>query len=187
VGGASGANRLSGNAISEALVFGEVAGREAAQHASSRAHGFRSADIDSLFEASRPPSGGNGASAAALLGELKALMWRDVGPFRTRTGLDRAIGRIRAMGADDLPRVPVPEGAVFANEMADWYELRAALLAAESVAVAARAREESRGAHQREDFPESNIAFARNQSVRLDGTCVVVNFDEDTGQPDTGR
>ncbi len=184
VGGASGANRLSGNAISEALVFGEVAGREAAQHASSRTHGFRSRDADSLLEGSRPPSGGDGTSAIALLGELKALMWRDVGPFRTRAGLDRAIGRIREMTADDLPRVPVPEAAVFANEMADWHELRAALLVAESVAVAARAREESRGAHQREDFPESSAALARNQTVRLDDTGAVASFDEDRRQPD---
>ncbi len=187
VGGASGANRLSGNAISEALVFGEVAGREAAQHASSRAHGFRSRDADSLLEGSRPPSGGDGTSAIALLGELKALMWRDVGPFRTRAGLDRAIVRIREMAADDLPRVPVPETAVFANEMADWHELRAALLVAESVAVAARAREESRGAHQREDFPESNAALARNQTVRLDDTNAVAGFDTNTREPDTHR
>jgi len=112
-------------------------------------------------------------------------MWRDVGPFRTRSGLDRAIHRIRGMAADDLPRVPVPEAASFANEMADWHELRGALLVAESVAVAARAREESRGAHQREDFPESSADFARNQTVRLDDGDAVASFDEDVKELDT--
>ena len=185
VGGAGGANRLSGNAISEALVFGEVAGRQAARHALNRADGFDSAHAESLRALSSPPRGGDGASAIALLGELKALMWRDVGPFRTRAGLDRAIHRIRGMATDDLPRVPVPEATPFANEMADWHELRAALLVAESVAVAARAREESRGAHQREDFPASGAGFARNQTVRLDDGDAVASFDEDAGEPGT--
>jgi len=185
VGGAGGANRLSGNAISEALVFGEVAGREAAHHALGRAHDFRAVDAADLREQSKPPAGGDGASAIALLGELKALMWHDVGPFRTRAGLDRAIGRIRAMAADNLPRVPVPEAAAFANELADWYELRAALLAAESVAVAARAREESRGAHQREDFPESSAAFLRNQTVGLHNNRPVASFDDDAATMET--
>jgi succinate dehydrogenase/fumarate reductase flavoprotein subunit len=50
----------------------------------------------------------------------------------------------------------------------DWFELRASLLAAEAVATAALARTESRGAHQRLDFPDSDPAFARNRIVALD-------------------
>jgi succinate dehydrogenase/fumarate reductase flavoprotein subunit len=49
----------------------------------------------------------------------------------------------------------------------DWFDLRHGLLVAEAVILAAFAREESRGAHQREDFPEMNEAWTRNQMLRL--------------------
>jgi succinate dehydrogenase/fumarate reductase flavoprotein subunit len=52
----------------------------------------------------------------------------------------------------------------------DWFDLRQGLLVAEAVILAATAREESRGAHQREDFPEMNEAWTRNQVLRLAGS-----------------
>ena len=224
VGGAAGANRLSGNAISEALVYGEIAGREAARYARSHAGGWSARAADTvrsataaglgaasaeLSAASTPRStstpgiraapalrpatgsrtastprmtpapcsgsasrtvageadGAGGASAAALMGELRRLMWAKVGPFRDRPGLSAALDRIHAMRADDLPRVPVPRETAFANELADRHELRSALLVAEAVTVAALAREESRGAHQRDDFPETSERFRGNQQV----------------------
>ena len=173
VGGAAGANRLSGNAISEALVYGEVAGREAARYARDHAGGrdARAADAvrDAAAPAPRSVAGGNdgadGTSAAALMGELRRLMWSQVGPFRDRAGLSAALDRIRAIRTGALPRISVPRETAFAIELADWHELRSALLVAEAVAVAALAREESRGAHQRDDFPETSGRFRANQEI----------------------
>ena len=173
VGGAAGANRLSGNAISEALVYGEVAGREAARYARDHAGGrdARAADAvrDATAPAPRSVAGGNdgadGTSAAALMGELRRLMWTQVGPFRDRAGLSAALDRIRAIRTGALPRISVPRETAFAIELADWHELRSALLVAEAVAVAALAREESRGAHQRDDFPETSERFRANQEI----------------------
>lgn len=173
VGGAAGANRLSGNAISEALVYGEVAGREAARYARDHAGGqdARAADAvrDAAAPAPRSVAGGNdgadGTSAAALMGELRRLMWSQVGPFRDRAGLSAALDRIRAIRTGALPRISVPRETAFAIELADWHELRSALLVAEAVAVAALAREESRGAHQRDDFPETSERFRSNQEI----------------------
>ena len=51
----------------------------------------------------------------------------------------------------------------------DWFDLRQALLVAESVILAAAARTESRGAHQREDFPDLDENWVRNQTLRLAG------------------
>ena len=99
------------------------------------------------------------------MGELRRLMWAKVGPFRDRPGLSATLDRIHAMRTDDLPRVPVPRDVAFANELADWHELRSALLVAEAVTVAALAREESRGAHQRDDFPQISERFRGNQQV----------------------
>ena len=195
VGGAAGANRLSGNAISEALVYGEIAGREAAQFAGSHGAGWDARAADSVRDAAdairdtAPPrlraaasrtsradeangtdwtaiaGGTSGPSAVALMQELRRLMWRQVGPFRNRAGLTAALDRIRAMRADDLRRIPTPRDAAFAIELTDWHELRSALLVAEVVTIAALAREESRGAHQRDDFPETSKRFRSNQEI----------------------
>ena len=101
-------------------------------------------------------------------------MWTDVGPFRTRDGLERALAQIRSMRTA-LANEPAPIPAPFANEIADWHELRSALLTAEAVAVAALAREESRGAHQRNDFPHMRGALASNPCVRLVGENATVD------------
>ena len=167
VGGAAGANRLSGNAISEALVFGEIAGREAATYARDHGGGWdaRATDAARGTAASGAHAATSGASAVALMRELRGLMWKEVGPFRNRAGLTVALHRIRAMRTDDLPRVPTSRDTAFAIELTDWHELRAALLVAEAVTVAALAREESRGAHQRDDFPEASEKFQSNQEI----------------------
>ena len=178
VGGAAGANRLSGNAISEALVYGEIAGREAARYAGRHAGGWSARAADAVRDAAAGGSNGatGGTSAAALMGELRRLMWAQAGPFRDRAGLSAALDRIHAMRIDDLPRVPVPRETAFANELADRHELRSALLVAEAVTVAALAREESRGAHQRDDFPETSERFRGNQQVAGQAGAVACRF-----------
>ena len=167
VGGAAGANRLSGNAISEALVYGEIAGREAARYAEGHVGGWDTRAAEATRDAAEPPprGTGNGPSAVALMQELRRLMWSRVGPFRDHAGLTAAFERIRAMRAEELRRVPVSVDPAFAIELTDWHELRAALLVAEAVTVAALARKESRGAHQRDDFPETSERLRANQEI----------------------
>ena len=177
VGGASGANRLSGNAIPEALVFGETAGRHAARsagkagrgtwsHAAARPHLERLA-----ANAGQRPSAGSGDNAGAALGEIRAelgcLMWEDVGVLRTGAGLSSALDRIRALGLR-LKAIPVPGEGPYDLARQDWFDLRGGLMTAESIALAALRRTESRGAHQREDYPDTDPGQARSQRVRLD-------------------
>ena len=178
VGGAAGANRLSGNAISEALVYGEIAGREAARFAEDHAGGWDASAAVATREAAETPPGRaeSGPSAVALMQELRRLMWRRVGPFRDRAGLTVALERIRTMRTFDLRAVPVPTGSAFAIELTDRHELRSALQVAEAVTVAALAREESRGAHQRDDFPETSEGLRANQEIREQSGDLVSHF-----------
>ena len=108
-----------------------------------------------------------------MLDELRELMWIEVGPFRNAAGLARAVARLAEMRAA-LGEAAIVPGQAFNPTLADWFELRASLLAAQAVAHAALAREESRGAHQREDFPESDPAWACPQYVRLTGDGALV-------------
>lgn len=180
VGGTSGANRLSGNAITEALVFGEHAGRLAALQAkeaipvsSSRWAALAGQTVKELVRALPDPGEagagkGNGKSPAAVQAELQQLMQEQVGPIRTGTDLKDALARLQAMRREVLPRLTLAAGAVpFNVDVQDWFELRNMLLVAEAVAQAALAREESRGAHQREDFPETRNEWERNLVVAL--------------------
>jgi succinate dehydrogenase/fumarate reductase flavoprotein subunit len=108
--------------------------------------------------------------------ELQDLMWNDVGLLRTGDKLARALDRIQAMRRDDLAALQPPGDAAFNMELLDWYDLRAGLLVAETIAMAAINRRESRGAHQREDLPDQDPAYQKNQTVTLDGETPVLGW-----------
>jgi succinate dehydrogenase / fumarate reductase flavoprotein subunit len=176
VGGASGANRLSGNAITEAFVFGYRAGSAAAEFSRQAKALWRvewaRESHDRMRALCRAPKRG-AVSPAALQIELQNLMWEQAGPFRTGATLSNALSRIRQMRDHDLVHAAVGAEASFNLDRQDWFELRAMLATAEAVVVSALSRAESRGAHQREDFPESDAAFLKNQVLELaDGNLV---------------
>ena len=178
VGGANGANRLSGNAITEALVFGHRAGRNAALEAARTPDAWRPSAarpaLDTLAE--RKEARGEGPSSLALSHELRQLMWEQVGPLRDGAGLDGAVERIRRMRREHLPGLAVPACGAYDTGLADWYTLRAGLEVAEAIAATAAARRESRGAHQREDFPESDAQLAMSQQVTRAGGVLAPAF-----------
>jgi succinate dehydrogenase/fumarate reductase flavoprotein subunit len=173
VGGANGANRLSGNAIPEAFVFGERAGRFAAEYVRGRDRTWSdeaaAEHIDRLKDLVARQSDGAGEPAALgeIWFELQKLMWEKVGVLRTGDKLKAALVRIREMRLALDVIVPAA-GTAFNMTLQDWYDLRSALLTAESVTLAAINRTESRGAHQREDFEQMDPAQEHNQRLRLD-------------------
>ena len=169
VGGANGANRLSGNAITEAFVFGERAGSSAARAVQQTSIAWNQIAVDAHAEPIRELTSRrskNGVSPAACQTELQNLMWKMVGPFRTGDKLAAALERIKGMRRE-LPNLSIGSEEPFNLDIQDWLELRAMLATAEMVVTAALARTESRGAHQREDFPDSNAALEKNQVLEL--------------------
>lgn len=170
VGGVNGANRLSGNAITEAFVLGERAGSlaaEATKHARTDWEPKLAATALESVKALRNRRSRDKVKPVALQAELQTLMWENAGPFRTGEKLAAALVRIRQMLTDDLPNVAIAREALYNLDLQDWFELRAMLTTAETVVRSALARNESRGAHQREDFPYSQELLLKNQTMEL--------------------
>jgi succinate dehydrogenase/fumarate reductase flavoprotein subunit len=168
VGGASGANRLSGNAVTEALVFGRSAGRSAAARAAAiAAQPFRPRDATAAVALVAGAGDDSACNSAHMLERLQAIMADDVGPFRTEDRLRRALARIGDLEAE-LGERPFGDGGRFDMRRIDWFDLRNMLLVARVVTRAALARTESRGAHQREDFPAMLPEWRVHQVARWD-------------------
>jgi succinate dehydrogenase/fumarate reductase flavoprotein subunit len=171
---------LSGNAITEAFVFGERAGRHAAEFA--RGAGLpawdeaASAELEAL--ARRPTSKGSSRSESAsrLIAELPELMATQVGALRSGEGIAQALERIRELRREVLPALAVPDVGPFNTEWQDWLDPRNMLDAAETVAAAALEWRESRGAQVRVDFPDTDPKLATNQVIRRQGDDLVLSW-----------
>jgi succinate dehydrogenase/fumarate reductase flavoprotein subunit len=169
VGGANGANRLSGNAITEALVFGRQAGRTAAEwvkEVDTLPPGLNAArDTLELLAGNGPEKSPN---SAEMLQSLQQTMADNVGPLRSQLSLNRARDRIDGLSSI-LGERPFGGGMAFDMVRLDWLDLRNMLTVARAVTQAALNRTESRGAHQREDFPGMLPEWNVNQVIRLNG------------------
>ena len=166
IGGANGANRLSGNAITESFVFGARAGHHAARRAKQRpmpSPEMTGGAIDFLRSAERRDA----PNVAASIVALQSLMADYVGPFRTGDKLRIAIDRLAEMRRDLGDRPLISSSGGFDPVLIDWLDLRNMLLVAQSVALPALARTESRGAHQREDHLGLDDAWQLNQIVAM--------------------
>jgi succinate dehydrogenase / fumarate reductase flavoprotein subunit len=156
-GGMHGANRLGGNSLSDLLVFGKRAGDYAAEYAKGMA-GARpkpaQSDISAAAEVALAPfraTRGN-ENPYSVQQELQDVMQDLVGIIRVETELKEALEKIAAL------RAKAAAVSVEGNRQYNpgWHlalDLRNMVLVAESVALAALERQESRGGHTREDFP----------------------------------
>ncbi|HVV63146.1 MAG TPA: FAD-binding protein [Pseudolabrys sp.] len=175
VGGANGANRLSGNAITEALVFGRRAGRSAAAYAATMnaapaANGL-ARDVLDLIAAESPTRDLN---TAAMVQTLQATMQDNVGPLRNEKKLRHALAVIGDLQRQ-LGDAPPAGGGAFDMRRYEWFDLRNMLLVARTVAEASLARTETRGAQQREDYPRLSPEWGFNQAVRLQNGRIVLS------------
>src|SRR5690606_29286965 len=123
----NGANRLSGNAITEALVFGARAGESAASYsrkdAGLRKESARAGQGHFAPYVERLTSGkASDFNAAERIEKLQATMQQDVGPFRTKQGLERALETIGALRRE-LEGAKPPAGRPFDTALTDWLDL----------------------------------------------------------------
>jgi succinate dehydrogenase/fumarate reductase flavoprotein subunit len=166
VGGANGANRLSGNAITEALVFGREAGRSAAARAKrTRAPKLGPEAVAGALDLIRADGAARSFNTAEMVLRLQTTMADDVGPLRDATKLAHALATIDEL-TRDLGERPAGDGGAFDLPRLDWLDLRNMVVVARAVAAAALKRTESRGAHQREDHPGMLDRWQVNQVMR---------------------
>lgn len=179
VGGQHGANRLSGNALTEAFVFGARVGEAAGRRVlaefggltpdpSTTARARMAAALDRIA-AVRGRNHTSDVFLPALRRRLQRVMWEQVGPFRDADGLAAARGGLDELRTELLPQARVDERSVMNLEWQEWFELRGMLTVAEAVRAAATARAESRGAHQRDDHPAEDVRFLSNTVVTRAG------------------
>jgi succinate dehydrogenase / fumarate reductase flavoprotein subunit/fumarate reductase (CoM/CoB) subunit A len=100
-------------------------------------------------------------------------MSKHAGPIRNGHGLATALKEICAV-KDALGGAPPLPQCGFDTVRLDWFDLRNMLLVADSVVASALKREESRGAHQREDFPATSARWAVNQTMRVESGEIVL-------------
>jgi succinate dehydrogenase / fumarate reductase, flavoprotein subunit len=178
VGGANGANRLSGNAITEALVFGRRAGRSAAERGKRMAQPIiKPQDAAAILDLIRADTKAQPQkNTAAMVAHLQAVMADQVGPFRTGAKLSAALDEIVGLTTDlgeNPPTLPSPAsgggmgGGAFDLQRLEWFDLRNMLAVAYAVTATALKRSESRGAHQREDFQTMLPQWQVHQRVQL--------------------
>ncbi len=169
-GGVHGANRLGGNALADTQVFGRRAGEAAAKNALLK--------MDEKYEDIMEQAAAEENRIQSLYKdgeyypfeirkELQEVMWKNVAIIRNREGLKTAISRIKEL-KEMLAGVKVPKVDVYNKDLQDALEaeklLEVALLTAESALI----REESRGAHFREDYPETRAEWKKSIVLNRD-------------------
>jgi fumarate reductase flavoprotein subunit len=169
-GGVHGANRLGGNGVANSTVFGAIAG-DAMAAWTSAAKPWREPSAAAIEEAEarcRVPLARPAGDIEAVREALYQVMWDDVGILRDAAGLARARRRLCELRSQ-LAATGV-SGADLRYNLTwhDWLNLDSLITVSEAICAAASAREESRGAHFREDFPATGeLARSAYSRVRL--------------------
>jgi fumarate reductase flavoprotein subunit len=160
--GLNGANRLGSNSLPECLVFGAAAGRAAAEQvASTKAVGSNPVeallkDETKRIESSFLDKTTGEERIAEIREDMQHSMDQGAGVFRTKEGLTELVKRLDAF-RERFERIKIDDSSrTFNTELTAALELDFMLDCASSVAQCALAREESRGAHARRDFPDRN-------------------------------
>ena len=174
-GGVHGANRLGGNGVANSTVFGGIAGDTMA-HWVQRAGRWHDADetaIAAAIVAHEAPFQLPPGNLEPIREALLDCMWLQVGILRDAQGLALALERLQALDVE-LDGCGVADGdRGFNLNWHDWLNLKSLVAVSRVIATAALAREDSRGAHFREDHPESGemagstFVVVRQQEGRL--------------------
>jgi succinate dehydrogenase / fumarate reductase flavoprotein subunit len=164
-----GSNRLGGNSLSDLLVFGRRAGLGAAEYVDALAArpAVPDAEVEAAAaEALAPFERANGENPYAVHAELQQTMNSLVGIIRKEKELEQAIEALEGLRARvaNVSVEPVAVGDEGRGYHPGWHlalDLRNMLLVSEAVAKAALERQESRGGHTRDDYPQMSAEWRK--------------------------
>ena len=174
-GGMHGANRLGGNSLSDLLVFGKRAGQYAAEYAkdNSAAAVEDSAVADTIKWALAPierqETEGATESPYQIQYDLQDTMQELVGIVRTQQEMDQAVDKIAAL-KQRADQAAAPGNREYNPGWHTALDLHNLLTVSEAVARAAAQRQESRGAHFREDYPDKDEEWGKTSLVVKKGS-----------------
>lgn len=159
-GGVHGANRLGGNGVANSTVFGGIAGDTMAAWLTAGQptcepdmQALNAAAADALLPLNNPVG-----STLDIQQRLHALMWEKAGILRNEDQLQEASEELQLLD-DELSRTGIGSQNTLAFNLTwhDWLNLRNQLLVSRTIVQAALSRRNSRGAHFREDYPDSGV------------------------------
>ena len=183
-GGAHGSNRLGGNGVANSTVYGGVAGDVMGADVRNKS-AMRDPDETVLaaeIERAQLPFSKSPGNVKRLRHELQEAMWDDVGVLRTATGMKRGIERVSEIKSELHETGVASDNLAFNLTWHDWLNMASLCDVSEVIAKAGLARENSRGAHFREDFPDSGtmessyFTIARKQGDKVDVAREAVQF-----------
>lgn len=168
--GTHGANRLGGNSLAELLVYGRIVGEAAAAYSRSLKTQIRSNDavlaareeIDALL------AGRGFDNVRSMQRAIRNLMSEHAGVIRSEEGLLQGLTKLDAVQAR-LPDLAVHPDIAGFDDLAHALDLMGSLIAARATLESALARRETRGAHNRSDYPELDPALKVNMVWSLNG------------------
>ena len=186
-GGMHGSNRLGGNSLSDLLVFGRRAGQAAAEHVDSVSGAppaVGQAELDeAVSEALEPLERAGGENPYEVHAALQQLMTDQVGLIRNEGELQSALAELEKLRAR-AAQVSVEGGRAYNPGWHLAQDLRNMLLVSDCVAQSALERQESRGGHTREDYPEMSPVWRQvNLVCTLQGGEDQVNLAHQPGIP----
>jgi len=155
-----GANRLGGNSLLETIVFGRRAGKRAAEYTAGKVpRALSDATLRTEEARIRTLMVNKGPERAwQIQEELGKTMSLNLGIFRTQKSMMEAGERVHELKARASLTFLQDRGKIFNTDLIQALELQALLDVAETIVAGALAREESRGAHYRSDFPRRDDA-----------------------------
>ena len=156
-GGAHGSNRLGGNGVANSTVYGGIAGDVMGADAlkMSALHDPDETVLEEELTRALIPFSARPGNVQEFRTRLMNIMWDDVGVMRDAASIRRGIEKIAAL-KDEMETVGVAaDNLAFNLSWHDWLNLQSLIDTSEVIAKAGLSRENSRGAHFREDFPDA--------------------------------
>ena len=170
-GGAHGSNRLGGNGVANSTVYGGIAGDVMGVDATkmNALHDVDETVLDEELARAIAPLSAKPGNIQDLRNRLMNVMWDDVGVMRDASGIRRGIERIASLKLEMETVGVASNNLAFNLSWHDWLNLQSLIHTSEVIAKAGLSRENSRGAHFREDFPDAGPMDQSYFTVATDG------------------